>query len=602
VRDLPLADPGIPDTRSPARYLWWVAKGQKSTLLAGAVSGVLWMGGQALVPAMLGAAINSGVADKNTKALAGWCLALLGVGIVQAVAGVFRHRAAVSNWLIATLRTQQLIAHKTARLGVSLQRQVSVGDVVTVTAADVFRIGGAFDVSARAAGAVVSFFLVAVILLRSSVFLGLIVLLGVPLLTLVIAPLVRPLQRRQFEQRRLTGELARLGSDTVAGLRVLRGIGGEDTFLRRYRTVSQRVRFAGVRVARVQATLDAAQVLLPGIFVVIVTWLGARLAVEGELSIGALVAFYGYAAFLVTPLRTATETADKITSALVSAARALSILRLEPVLAEPEHPAPEPPEGSELIDSLSGVVVHPGRLLGVASAIPEDAAALADRLGRYTDPVDGTVTFGGVPLRDLPLATVRRRILVGDKDPRLFTGVLREELEPTGRADETELLDALAAASAEDILDAVEGGLDSEVEERGRSFSGGQRQRLVLARGLLAAPEILVLDEPTSAVDAHTEVRIAERLRSVRAGRTTVVMSTSPLLLEWCDEVAVLVDGVVTAIGSHRLLLHNNPAYRALVTRGEEEPETESSGADDRSAGNGTGTGRASDGRVEVAR
>src|SRR5262249_35048311 len=142
-------------------------------------------------------------------------------------------------------------------------------------------------------------------LLWSSVFLGLVVLLGVPLLTLVVAPLLRPLKRRQSEQRAQVGELTTLGADTVAGLRVLRGIGGEEVFLDRFRVVSQRVRQAGVRVASVQALLDAAQVLLPGIFLVTVTWLGARLAVEGDLTVGQLVAFYGYAAFLVTPLRTA---------------------------------------------------------------------------------------------------------------------------------------------------------------------------------------------------------------------------------------------------------------------------------------------------------
>jgi ABC-type multidrug transport system fused ATPase/permease subunit len=569
MRELPLADPGTPDLRSPGRYLWWLGKGQMPTLVAGAVSGILWAASQAVVPAMLGAAINSGVVDKNTKALAGWCLALLGAGVVQAVAGVFRHRAAVSNWLTATFRTQQLLARKAARLGVSLQRQVAVGDVVTVTAADVYRIGGAFDVSARAAGAVVSFFMIAVILLWSSVFLGIIVLLGVPLLTLVITPLLRPLQERRHEQRELTGDLARLGADTVAGLRVLRGIGGEDTFLGRYRNASQLVRFSGVRVARIQATLDAAQVLLPGIFVVLVTWLGARLAVEGELKVGTLVAFYGYAAFLVTPLRTATEAADKLTSALVSAARALNILRLEPTLDEPVEPVAEPPAFSRLEDSDSGLVVEPGRLLGVASAVPESTAALADRLGRFTDPETGAVTLGGTPLRDLPLDFVRRRILVSDKDPQLFTGRLRDELDPSGRATDDELLEVLASASAEDILEGLTDGLDSDVEERGRSFSGGQRQRLVLARALFADPEILVLDEPTSAVDAHTEVRIAERLRAVRAGCTTVVMSTSPLLLEWCDDVAFVVDGKVSTRGTHRSLMHDDPVYRAVVTRGE---------------------------------
>jgi ABC-type multidrug transport system fused ATPase/permease subunit len=128
---------------------------------------------------------------------------------------------------------------------------------------------------------------------------------------------------------------------------------------------------------------------------------------------------------------------------------------------------------------------------------------------------------------------------------------------------------ALDVASAEDAVDGLEGGLDGVLTERGRSLSGGQRQRLALARALLADPEILVLDEPTSAVDAHTEVRIAERLRDLRAGRTTVVLTTSPLLLDRADHVVLLQDGLVTAQGTHRELMSGSDAYRELVTRGE---------------------------------
>ena len=137
---------------------------------------------------------------------------------------------------------------------------------------------------------------------------GLTVLIGVPALTAMLGLLVKPLQRRQSEHREQSGKLTTLGTDTVAGLRVLRGIGGEQTFVERYVRRSQQVRAAGVRMAGVQATLDAAQVVLPGIFVVLVTWLGARLAVQGRIDVGELVTFYGLAAFLVTPLRPSTST------------------------------------------------------------------------------------------------------------------------------------------------------------------------------------------------------------------------------------------------------------------------------------------------------
>jgi ABC-type multidrug transport system fused ATPase/permease subunit len=201
--------------------------------------------------------------------------------------------------------------------------------------------------------------------------------------------------------------------------------------------------------------------------------------------------------------------------------------------------------------------------------VPHDAAEIADRLGRFSD--DDGVTLGGVPLAELPLEAVRRRIVVSDADPLLFSGSVRSELDPWGRArDDAELLAAVAVANAEDVLDALPGGLDEPVEERGRSFSGGQRQRLILARALLADAELLVLVEPTSAVDAHTEARIARRLKAARAGRTTVVATTSPLVLDQADRVVLVDRGRVVAEGDHRELLRTRSDYRDTVTRGED--------------------------------
>jgi len=173
-------------------------------------------------------------------------------------------------------------------------------------------------------------------------------------------------------------------------------------------------------------------------------------------------------------------------------------------------------------------------------------------------------------LLDLPLETVRRRVVVSETDPRLFTGTLRDELDPWGRYDDATILRTLSVASGEDVLEALADGLDSEVEERGRSFSGGQRQRLALTRALLTGAETLVLVEPTSAVDAHTEARIAGRLAAAREGLTTAVMTASPLLLDRADHVLLLQGGIVTARGTHHELLHTNAAYRAVVTRGED--------------------------------
>jgi ABC-type multidrug transport system fused ATPase/permease subunit len=452
------------------------------------------------------------------------------------------------------------------------------GEVVATVASDSMRLGGLYDVSARFAGAIVSYIVVAVILLSKSRPLGLVVLIGVPFLVSTLSLILRPLQRRQAEQREQSGKLTTLGADTVAGLRVLRGIGGEQQFLRRYQEQSQRVRAAGVQVAGVQAGLDAAQVLLPGVFVVLVTWLGAQFALEGTITPGDLVQFYGYAAFLVMPLRTATEFADRATRAHIAARKIIRVLSTQPDTTDtrgtgsvqdagPDDIA-EPARGAPLTDPSSNVTITAGRMTAIVSAHPEESRALADRLGRF-GPTSTQVHLDGVAIADLPLAMVRRRIVVSEIDPRLFTGSLREELDPHGIHDDATILRALMVASGEDVMEALPRGLDSDVEERGRSFSGGQRQRLALTRALLTNAETLVLVEPTSAVDTHTEARIAVRLAGARAGRTTVVMTASPLLLDQADAVILLSDGVATARGTHKELMADSPAYKDTVVRGE---------------------------------
>ncbi|MFK4039482.1 ABC transporter transmembrane domain-containing protein [Nonomuraea wenchangensis] len=566
MRSLPDADPGVPDLRSPLRYLWWNARRQAPALLAGIGYAILWWLVQALMPYVLGKGIEA-VTAKDTDALLTWAAVLFGLGLVQAFSGIMRHRMAVYNWLAAAYRTVQLTSRHAARLGATLPKRLSTGEVVSVGNSDIAHIGSSMDILLRATGAVVAIVTVTVILISTSLPLGLLVLFGVPLMAVAVGPLLKPLHRRQARQRELTGDLSTRAADIVGGLRVLRGIGGEQVFATRYREESQRVRHAGVRVARVESVLEGAQILLPGLLIAIVTGVGASFAVAGQIPTGQLVAFYLYAVFLIGPMRTLTEAADKLTKGHVAAGRVIRILAIEPEIKGGKGGS----GGGVLRDSYSGVTVQPGVLTAVAASSPEDAVAIADRLGRYAD---GDVTFGPADLSSLPLDEIRRRILVADNGDRLFTGRLRDELDvrpQNGAApgDEGRVKEALHVACAEDIVEALPDGLDTWVAEAGREFSGGQQQRLRLARALLADPEVLILVEPTSAVDAHSEARIAQRLAESRVGRTTLVCTTSPLVLDRTDHVVYVEDGRVLAEGTHRQLLDSSPAYAATVTRGE---------------------------------
>jgi ABC-type multidrug transport system fused ATPase/permease subunit len=590
MREIPFPDPGRPDTRSTLRFMVWVAREQWRTQVLGMLAGMAWMVSIALIPAAVGRGVDEGIVPGDREGLFRWALALLGLGAIAASTAAARHFFAVHNWLYASYRGAQLAAEGAERAGPALTRSIPAGEVVTVFANDVMRLGGLYDAMGRFAGAIVSYIVVGAILLAASPPLGWLVLLGGPVMLASLALIVRPLQRRQALQREEAGRLTTLGADTVAGLRVLRGIGGEQTFLRRYEEQSQRVRARGVRVAGIQAALDSAQVLLPGIFVVLVTWLGARQAIDGEISAGQLVAFYGYTAFLTMPLQTAIEIVDRGIRAQIAAGKMLRVMAVRP-----DHDATRPStvevpaDDADLVDPLSGTVIRGGRLTAIVSARPEESSAVADRLGRH-GPGPHQTTWGGIRLDDLSIAEVRRHIVVSEPDPRLFTGVLRDQLLGSGvaapadtagatspteagvpaSAGDRRVNRALDTASALDVLDALPDGLDGTVEERGRSYSGGQRQRMALARALLTEAPVLVLVEPTSAVDAHTEARIAQRLALHRRDRTTVVTTVSPLLLGQADEIVLLEDGLATARGTHHELL-DHPAYRHIVLRGEED-------------------------------
>lgn len=377
-----------------------------------------------------------------------------------------------------------------------------------------------------------------------------------------MALLIHPLHRRQQMQRERQAELATRASDIVAGLRVLRGIGGEDLFAARYRTGSRSVMRAGIGVGAIDSMLAGAEILLPGLLVALVVWFGARRAIGGAITPGQLVACYGYAVFLTGPVRTLTEATDKITKAHVAARRVIRLLQEEPEIVDPGK-ALAVQAAAVLADHESGLIAAPGRFTAVAAA-PSDAEAITDRLGRFTD---GVVTYGGVRLSDLPLDSVRRTVVVSGNSDRLFAERLRDELGSWRGVADTALAEAVYTASANDIVDAA--GLDTLIADAGREFSGGQQQRLKLARAIAADPPVLVLVEPTSAVDAHTEAVIAARLRRARAGKTTVVASTSPLVLAQADHVVFVSNGRVVAEGSHADLLAHHPGYAATVARKE---------------------------------
>jgi ABC-type multidrug transport system fused ATPase/permease subunit len=566
-------DPGEPDVRSAGRYLWWLVTSQGRRVAAGAVLATVWMLGLVLPSYLLSRAVDDGLKAGRPGALVGWSLALLVVGTSTALIGVARHRTMTKVRMDATFRTVRVVVRQAVRLGSVLSGKTAAGEVVTIGVADVQRMSSTMTMAGPGVGAVIAYLVVAALLLDISPLLAAVVLLGVPLLALLIGPMLGRLQSAEARYRERQGRLAGRFEDMVGGLRVLHGLGGKDVYAARYRQDSQLLLADGYRVGAVASWIQSFGAGLPVLFLAAVTWVGARLAAQGSITVGELIAVYGYTAALNIPVWFMIEGGQDLSRALVAARRTVRFLRLTPRQDGSDVPVPDGP--APLRDPGTGVEVTPGRFTVLACARPGDSAAVLDRLARFADTeasADGP-TWGAVRLEEVGVATVRERILLADNEAALFAGPLRDLLAGRQEREDKALLEALDAAAALDVLRGLPAGLESPVDAEGRNLSGGQRQRLRLARALAADPEILFAVEPTSAVDSHTEAAMAAGIRTFRAGRTTLVTSTSPLLLDRADTVVHLVDGRVAATGPHRELLRDHPGYRALVSR-EEPPAT----------------------------
>jgi ABC-type multidrug transport system fused ATPase/permease subunit len=545
-------------------YIWWLIRRQPVRVLRGSLIGTAWMVGLSVRPYLISRAIDDGLRANDRRALTLWVAAIVVAGFGLAYLGIMRHRTMTFVREDATGRSAGVLLRQLASVGAVLPRKLSAGEVATVGGADIGNVSAVLTLTGPGVGAVIAYAVVAFVLWSVSPFLAMFVLLGVPAIAVVVGPLLRRLEGAEQVYRRQQGALTARAGDIVAGLRVLAGVGGRDLFARGYAARSQELLTQGYRVGAVRSWIEALALVIPGLFLAAVVWLAARMAAQGDITIGQMVAVYGYVTVLIVPVWFLLEGAYQLIRGRVAARRIVALLSIRPDDAggRGERPAPERP--ADLYDPGTGLVIPDGQVVGVAVDEPAEAVALGDRLGRFAPT---GVTWGGVPLAEIALEQVRARILVADHDAYLFAGTLREILQVRDGAGDAAMWPALRAASAEDVVDALPDGLATAVGGRARTLSGGQRQRVRLARALLAECDVLILLDPTSAVDAHTEARIAQRLRVARAGRTTVVVSTSPLLLGCADTVAHVCGGRVVATGRHTELLAADPSYRALVAR-----------------------------------
>ncbi|GAA1131424.1 ABC transporter ATP-binding protein [Kribbella jejuensis] len=553
------------DLASPYRLLLWLTRSQSRRVALGATLGICWMVGLTIPPWVLSRAVDQGLVARNTPALIEWALILLAVTVLNALIGIARHRTMTKIRMDAAFRSVRATVWHTSRLGASLSRRMTAGEVVTVGISDVYTVAMALTVTGPGIGAVVAYAVVAVVLFTISPLLAAVVLAGVPLLAIAVGPFLQRIERTGGTYRTHQGTLTTRLVDVLAGLRVLNGLGGKRYVAERYGRESQNLIAHGYRVAGPSSWVGALSTGLPALFLAAVVWLSARMAATHAITIGDVVAVYGYVAVLVVPVASLIEGGGDLARARVAGQRIIDLLNL-PVA--PGTNGRTPTQDGPLIDPESGVIIRPGLLTALVAAKPTEAIAVIERLGNLNT---NSVTWADIPIEELDREQFRHRLVVADNDAEIFAGTLRDVVAGRLQAEDDKIRTALNVAVADDIVEALPDGLDTAIAAGGTDLSGGQRQRIRLARAVYAEPDVLLAIDPTSALDANTEAAVIDRIREARSNTTTVITTTSPLVLDRADEVIVLVNGKLSAASTHATLLRSDPYYRDLVSRAQDD-------------------------------
>ena len=587
-------------------------------LLPGVASLSVWQVCEALVPVAIGVVVDVAIIPLSVPMLIASIAGIAALFVVLSFGYRFGARLcnAAREHEAHALRVE--VAHA-ALTSPDLPPDRASGEVLSIASADADLAAEVFGHLGRGAAAALGMITAAVILVVADPVTGLIVLIAVPIGLLIVSLPSRAVSAKATAQLAATARAAQSASDLMRGLRVLKAVGGAEWARRRFRVVSDEAAEAGVATGERSGRLSGLGALVMSMVLAIVLVVAGLRLLEGQLSVGALIAVLGMTAFLTEPMR---ALADVVGLAARSHGAAVRIAALLTDLED--SPAPTGP-GSRAgagddTRSAPAVAPAPDGVTGpVEASEPEDAAVpfavtyanqhLTVRGAFALDVPAGTlVCLVGEEdgqLRDLlsALSTAARqegpsRLLVAPHAVDLFEGTIRSNITMTAAAPVSAATspptdtsaaaasadpapaagavpsEVLAASGADELLGLVDGGLDHAIEELGGNLSGGQRQRIALARALHADPEVLVLEEPTTAVDAVTEARIASSLADLRHGdtpRTTVIVTASPAFLAVADRVVLARGDGTTASGTHAELVGADgpvgEAYRAAVSR-----------------------------------
>jgi ATP-binding cassette subfamily B protein len=565
------------------RYLWSVALRLRWTIIGAIAAGLAWQGAAVVSPLLVRHAVDAGIVHHHHAALWWACGGIAALGLVEAVAGGARHYFAIRNRALADAGVRDGIFRRALELDARYHDRVGAGELISRASNDAELVARVFDAIGHTVGYILTIFGVSIVLFVVDWRLALAVLLPLPLLSVGFGRYSRRYADRTKVIQEELGELTALAEETIAGIRVVKGLGAGDALSARFRARSNRVVETSLAVADVDAVFLPALEALPLIGVLVVLWYGAHRVVAGDITIGTFALFNVYLVLIVFPLRTIGQRVSTVQRGAAAGRRVVDVLDAAPTVVEAPSPRPFP-KGSEvrfedvrfgyaderpILDGLS-ITIPEGESLALVGATGSGKSTVAALLARFYDPDGGRITIGGVDLRELRLEELRRGVGLVFEETFLFGDTVSGNVGfAIPDAEEEDIRRAARLAGAAGFVERLPEGYETVLGERGFSLSGGQRQRIAIARAILADPQVLILDDATSAVDATKEHEIRAALSEVMAGRTTLVIAHRPATIALADRVAVVDGGRIAEEGTHAELVAGSPRYRALLALAE---------------------------------
>jgi len=517
-------------------------------------------------------------------------LAAIGLGIMEVALNVLRRWAQASAVAGLEQSMRDEIYQHLQRLEPAFHDQWQSGQLLSRATTDLsairrfFSFGIVFMITSSA-----SFIAIVILLIRLNLLLGLLtaaVFAPVTVLCLWFERRYSVLSRRVQDQQ---DDLATWVEEAAAGIRVIKALGRRERSATIHSQRATTVYETQLSKARLRGAFWASLDLVPNVAIAAILLIGALAVANHSLTTGGLVAFVALVLQLVWPIEAMGYILALGQEGATAAQRVYEILDTKPTITSlalaggHQQALPRSPERSSgrLVlnhvefaypNSAEPVLrdicldLSPGETVALVGGTGSGKTTLLYLIARLADATSGTITLDGTDIRHLPLAKLRTLVACAFEDPTLFSASVRENVAlGVPDASDESIRIALAAAQAE-FVDDLPWGLDTRIGEQGMSLSGGQRQRIALARAILAGPSVLLLDDPLSALDVHTEAKVTTALSQVLATSTALVVAHRPSTVALADRVAVLAGGEIAAIGTHHELLATNEHYQFLMS------------------------------------